>query len=179
MKTIDTKKLTTYAMLVACTVVLSESFALKTELIKIHFGFIPVVMSAILFGWKASASVGILADLLGLMIFPQVGAPNMFFVVIAGLEGLTYGLLLHSKENTFTGKQIFIRGAIASFIVTAILFSICNSLFLWHLYGTAYIVGAMPLRILKNVVLFGIETVMIPTLFVIKNRIVSETSIAQ
>lgn len=178
MKTIDTRKLTTYAMLIACAVVLSESFALKTELIKIHFGFIPVMMSAIIFGWKGSASVAVLADLIGLMVFPQVGAPNMFFVVIAGLEGLTYGLLLYSKDNSLHGKKLFIRGMIASFIVTAILFTTFNSLFLWRLYGTEYIIGAMPLRILKNVVLFCLQTVMVPTLFTIKNRIAKEITFA-
>lgn len=179
-KSFDTRSLTTYAMLMACTIVLSEYFALKTELIKIHFGFIPVIVSAILFGWKASTSIAGLADILGLLIFPQVGAPFLGFTATATLTGFTYGILLHKKDNSLTTKSILIRGIIASFIVTGIIYTIINSLMLGYLYNsyifdmeaiTAIMTPMMPARILKNIVLFAMQVVMIPSLFAVKDRI--------
>lgn len=171
---ISTKQLTIYALFIACNVVLNEYFALRTELLKINFGFVTLVLSAILYGPVASVTIAVLGDGLGLILFPPVGAPHIGFTIITGLVGLTYGLCLYSPKEELKGKKMIAHSVLAAFLVTGVLYTGLNSLLLGYLYGESYIIGAMPLRILKNIVLFAMQVVMIPSMFVVKQRLEKE-----
>lgn len=182
-KSITTKDVTTLGLLIACNIVLNEFLGLRTELLKINFGFLALVLAGMMYGPKASVTVAVLGDILGLMIFPPVGAPHLGFTVITGLVGLAYGVCLHCPcGEVWTTKKTMIRSVMAAFLVTGVLYTGLNSWLLGYLYGEAYIIGAMPLRIVKNIVLFAMQVVMIPSVFVVKERlekgrVVAETNV--
>ncbi|MFI3253217.1 MAG: folate family ECF transporter S component [Eubacteriales bacterium] len=177
---IPTKVLTTLALLVAMNAVLNDGFAIRFELLKFNFGFITVIMAGVLYGPWASMAVGAMGDVLGLLIFPVVGTPNPIFTIIAGVNGLIYGLCLYSKKREFSNKELLIRSAVAAFLVTQVMYTVVNSLVLSHLYGLVYIVptetgyeltAVMITRIFKNFFLFYINMMVIPVVFECKQRI--------
>ncbi len=176
---IPTKVLTTLALLTALNAVLNDGFAIRLELMKFNFGFVTVIMAAILYGPWASVAVGALGDILGLLLFPVVGAPNPIFTIIAGVNGLIYGLCLYSKKD-ISDKALMIRSGIAAFLVTQIMYTVVNSLVLSYLYGSVYIVPTdtgvtftlvMWIRILKNIFLFFVNMMIIPVVFECKQRL--------
>ncbi len=168
---LDTKMMTTLALLTACNVVLNDYFALNTELIKINFGFVTVIMTAVLFGPWGAMSVAMLGDVVGLILFPPQGAPNPIFTILAGIVGLIYGLCLYSKKGDISDKSLLIRSGIAAFLVTQIMYTGVNSYVLGYLYGSGYILPLMPMRIFKNIVLFFVNMMIIPVVFECKNRL--------
>lgn len=178
---IPTKVLTTLALLVAMNAVLNDGFAIRFELLKFNFGFVTVIMAAVLYGPWASMAVGALGDVLGLIIFPVVGTPNPIFTIIAGCNGLIYGMCLYSRKRAFSDKELLIRSAIAAFLVTQVMYTGVNSLVLSMLYGSVYIVPtetgytltvAMMTRIFKNFFLFYVNMMIIPVVFECKQRLV-------
>lgn len=185
---IPTKVLTTLALLVALNAVLNDGFALRFETLKFNFGFLTVIMAAVLYGPWASMAVGALGDVLGLIVFPVIGTPNPIFTIIAATNGLIYGLCLHSKKKEFSDKQLLLRSGIAAFLVTQVMYTGVNSLALSYLYGSIYIVptetgytltAAMILRIFKNIFLFYFNMMAIPVIFEIKKRLEKTNLIPQ
>lgn len=179
MKKMSTQQLVACAMLVAVNVVLNEWFALKTEVLKINFGFVALVLAGILYGPFASTTIAVLGDGLGLILFPPIGAPHLGFTVITGLVGLTYGVCLYSPKEPLQGKKMIFRSCLAAFLVTGVLYTGLNSALLGVVYGQNYIVGAMPVRILKNTVLCCMQCVMIPSMFVVRDRLAKQNLIQQ
>lgn len=161
----DTKTLTTLALLIALNVILNDGFALQTTLIKINFGFVTLIFAGILFGPWGSVTVAVLGDIIGLMVFPPVGAPNPIFTLITGTVGLIYGLCLYSKNGKLTDKSLMVRSGIAAFLVTQIMYTGVNSYTLGYLYGWGYITALMPMRIFKNIVLFFVNMMIIPVIY--------------
>lgn len=179
-KKLPTKVLTTLALLVALNAVLNDGFALRFETLKFNFGFITVIMAAILYGPWASMAVGALGDVLGLIVFPVVGVPNPIFTIIAATNGLIYGLCLYSKKREFGDKELLVRSVIAAFLVTQVMYTGVNSLVLSYLYGSVYFVptdtgyqltAVMILRIFKNLFLFYFNIMVIPVVFECKQRL--------
>lgn len=85
------------AMLTAMAFVLDRFLTFYPTGMKIGVKFIPIVMSAILFGPVCGAIVGGLTDFLGSVLLP-VGTPIPGLTVSAALIGLVYGLFLY-KPN--------------------------------------------------------------------------------
>lgn len=177
---IPTKVLTTLALLVALNAVLNDGFAIRFETLKFNFGFVTVIMAAILYGPWASIAVGALGDILGLIIFPVIGTPNPIFTIISAVNGLIYGLCLSSKKE-IGDKALLIRSGIAAFLVTQVMYTGVNSLVMSYLYGSIYIVPTetgfsftpvMWIRIFKNVFLFFANMMIIPVIFECKQRLV-------
>lgn len=178
-KTISTKTLTVFALFISCNILLNEYFALRTELLKINFGFVVLILAGMFYGWKGATTVAVLGDILGLILFPPVGSPHIGFTIITGMVGAVYGLLLYSPHKKLSSKEILVRSVIAAFLVTGVLYTGLNSLLLAVLYGEGYIMGVMPVRILKNVVLFAIQVVMMPSIFMIKERLEKQNLVPQ
>ncbi len=86
------------ALLVAIEVILSRFLSLQQWNIRFSFGFIPVVIAAILYGPIASASVAACADFVGAIAFPM-GAYFPGFTLTAFINGFLYGLFLHKKQS--------------------------------------------------------------------------------
>ncbi len=174
----NTKVLTTTALLIALNVILSEYLSISTEFLKTNFGFVPVILAAMLFGPKIAMIVAGLGDLIGFFVFPQVGAYFPGFSFTAAMTGLVYGLFLYSAHGTIQGKSLYIRAALAAFLVNGVLYTCLNSFWLGLLYGVPYIMGVLPVRIINNALLFCVQVALIPCIFAFKNRLIRGTYMA-
>ena len=96
----QTVRLITFtALLIALGVILDRLSVLNPGW-KIGFGFIPVVVAAVLYGPSVAAIVYALSDLLAALLFP-IGPYFPGFTVCAAVMGAVYGLFLYGKKVKF------------------------------------------------------------------------------
>lgn len=131
------KCIVTIGMLLAAAVVLDGFGSIRIgDAIKINFTFLPLSMIGILFGPVAGFFAGLLTDIIGYLVNP-VGAFIPWLVLITGLEGLIYGMVLYNVSGEKTVKTV-IRIVAARFAVCAI----CNlTLNTMALYSFGFITG--------------------------------------
>lgn len=131
------KCIVTIGMLLAAAVVLDGFGSIRIgDAIKINFTFLPLSMIGILFGPVAGFFAGLLTDIIGYLVNP-VGAFIPWLVLITGLEGLIYGMVLYNVNGEKTVKTV-IRIVAARFAVCAI----CNlTLNTMALYSFGFITG--------------------------------------
>ena len=98
----STRTLTTLAMLIAIEVILSRFLSVNAWNIKIGFGFIPVVIAAVLYGPLAGGIVGALSDFIGALLFP-IGTYFPGFTLSSFLMGVVFGLFLYKKQSWLQG----------------------------------------------------------------------------
>ena len=70
MSRFNTKTLVTTALLTALEIVLSRFLSIQTQVTKIGFAFVPVVLAAVLLGPLEAGITAALGDFLGAMLFP-------------------------------------------------------------------------------------------------------------
>ena len=98
MSKFSTKTLAALGVLLASEIVLSRFLSIAAWNVKIGFGFVPVVLAAMVYGALPAALVAALGDLLGALLFP-IGPYFPGFTATAFLTGLTFGLLLYRKNS--------------------------------------------------------------------------------
>ena len=86
------------AMLSAMQVVLSRFLSIQTPVVKIGFGFVPVMFAGALYGAGGGALAGALSDVVGALLFPS-GSYFPGYTLTAALSGAVYGWML--GLNTF------------------------------------------------------------------------------
>lgn len=151
----DTKTIVMMGLLIAIEVILSRFASISVWNLKIGFGFVPLVIAAILMGSVKAGIVGALADLVGATLFP-IGAYFIGFTITNFLTGFVYGLFLYKKQSL---TRTIIAVAINHFILSSLL----NTLWISVLYGSPY----LPLfvtRILKSAVMAPIHVFIIHVL---------------
>lgn len=151
-KKITVKKIVTLGLLIALYVILNE----VSKLISLPFGsnirlalnFLPVVLSAILFGPLEAALTGGIGDVLGAFLFPT-GPFFPGFTLTAVLTGLVHGILLH--------KKVTVPRALLSFGIVQFLFGmLLNTLWLTILYQKGFLIF-LPGRVIQAAVSFVVE----------------------
>ncbi len=162
-----TRTLTTLALLTAVEIVLSRFLSINAWNIKIGFGFVPVVIAAILFGPLAAGIVGALADFLGALLFP-IGAYFPGFTLTAFLTGCVLGFFLHPKQGW---PRIIAAVGICQFVFSLFL----NTLWISILYGSPY-VPLLATRLVQCVILTAVQLVCIPLIAKILARYRKEFS---
>jgi ECF transporter S component (folate family) len=126
----STKKLVTLSMLIALQVVLSRFLSVQLWNFKFGFGFIPVVIAAVLMGPLEAAACGAIADFIGSNLFP-IGRYFPGFTLTAGLMGLVFGFFLKNSQT--------LPRAIGAALVNRILFtSLLNSLWIAIIYSAPF-----------------------------------------
>jgi len=86
------------AMMVALEVVLSRFLSISTPLLKIGFGFLPIALTAMLYGPMYSGVAWALSDFIGALLFPV--APYFFgFTLSAFLNGFIWGLFIYKNHT--------------------------------------------------------------------------------
>lgn len=98
-KKITVTTVTTLGALIAIEVILSRFFSIQSWNIRIGFGFIPIVIGALLYGPLGGALVAGIADVIGAILFP-VGTFFPGFTLTACLVGLIYGFFLKKNPTT-------------------------------------------------------------------------------
>lgn len=86
------------AMLSAMQVVLSRFLSIQTSVVKIGFGFVPVMFAGALYGVGGGALAGALSDVIGALLFPS-GSYFPGYTLTAALSGAVYGWLLHRRYD--------------------------------------------------------------------------------
>lgn len=170
-----TRTLVFVGLLIAMEIILTRFFAFQTPTLRIGFGFIPIALSSMLFGPVIGGTTAMLSDILGMMIAPK-GPYFPGFTLSALLRGVILGLFLYKKE-----KSVCRVGAA---ILTTTLFVDLglNTVWLSMLTGKAA-VALIGERLLKSVVMFPVQVLMIPVVwnyigrFVEKNFISNKTII--
>ena len=66
----NTKKITTIGVLLAIQIILSRFLTISTDVVEINLGFLPVVITAILYGPLWGAASSLMGDLIATMMGP-------------------------------------------------------------------------------------------------------------
>ncbi len=181
MNKITTKNIVISALLVALNIVLTRYIAINTPLVKIGFGFLPLIVAALYLGPIYTGMIYAVADVIGVFMVPNA-AFNPVFTLTAFLAGITYGLFLYPsspicKSLTKAGKGLarvfhvseekqrtfsdFFLAFITGFVVT-IVFSLFANTFLIHFYFRVRYEILIPTRLIQAAILIPLHTVMIP-----------------
>ena len=161
-KIFSTKMMATLGILLAMDIVLTRFLSINAWNIRIGFGFVPVVLSGMLFGAVPTMVLGALADFLGAILFPT-GPYFPGFTLTAALTGLTFGYFL-KKENTVRGT------ACAVLIVQFILGLLLNTFWIHLLYHSPF-VPLLATRVVQSAFLSVVQFVTIRALAQLSERI--------
>lgn len=162
---------------IAVSVVL-EMFSIPvTPYIKVNFAFIAVAVIGMLFGPVVCLPAAMICDVIGILVSPTAGFLPAY-TLVAGLQGLIYGLCLYTKIELPFGKKgsdtrfgvnmafFFVRIVAARLLDVIIINLLCNTMLNMH-YGfipqEAYSV-AIKARVFKNVVELAVD---IPLMFAV------------
>ena len=151
-KMTTSKKIVTMALFIAISFVLSRFFSIQIlPTVKISFAFLPIALSAMLFGPLYGGVVGAISDLIGALLVPS-GPFFPGFTLSAFLVGLIYGLVLYKKPKTIA------RFILAPLIITIVVGMFLNTLWLSILFDKAFILITQT-RIIKAVILLPIKVI--------------------
>ena len=113
----STKMIATLAMMVAIQVVLCRFLSINAWNMRLGFDFIPMVVVGIMYGALPAGAAGVVADLIGALMFPS-GDFFPGYTVTAFLSAFTFGLLLHKKQ---TLPRIALTVVITQFVLAMFL----------------------------------------------------------
>ncbi len=174
----STKKMVLLALLIAMQVVFSEFFAIKLPTLKISLSIISLTVMAISFGPIYTAVGMVVADLLGILIFPPQWPVYFGFFISNALTGLFFGLLLYQKYNINVNKKIYLLKIIlACFLVNMGVNTILNTIWLSNMFGDSFI-ALLPVRFVKNVITMLINIVIVSTITPYINYILNKNNLA-
>lgn len=145
------------ALMIALEIICTRFLAIETPIIRIGFGFIPVAMAGVMFGPLLGGSVGVLADILGMIIFPK-GAYFPGFTLSAFVGAAIYGFFFYNKEVSL--KRVILAVGIITLVVNLTM----NTIWLTIITGKAAKALLIP-RFIKEVTMFPIHTVLIYTVW--------------
>lgn len=155
------KKLIALSMLVALEIVLSRFLSINTIGTKIGFSFVPIVITAFLFGPISAGIVYALADFIGAILFP-IGPYFPGFTACAFLMGFTYGFFLYKKQRVGLIKNI-----LPPVLINNIIYGLfINTAWVSILYGSKTYWGWFVFRLAEYALLIPVSIILIP--FVLK-----------
>ncbi|MGH4120580.1 folate family ECF transporter S component [Clostridium sp.] len=140
-------------LLISMEIVLTRFFAIQTPIVRIGFGFIPIVLASVMFGPILGGITAAFSDILGMMLFPK-GAYFPGFTLSAFLAGSIYGILLYKKTKTI------LRIIIAVSIVVIFVDLGLNTYWLSIITGKGVVALIVP-RFIKSVIMLPIQSILI------------------
>lgn len=162
-------KLVVISFMIAIEVVLTRLIAITVPTsFRLSLGFLPVSMTAIMYGpWWAGLAYAI-GDLIGAFLFP-VGPYFPGFTFTAFLTGMFFGLFLYKREVTWKNTLM------ASFLVVVICSLILDTYWIYLLYHIAAL-SLLPLRVVKGVISMLLHITLIPLIW---NKYLSKLEFAK
>jgi len=157
MKNITVKEMAVTAVLIAAEVVLTRFLSIQTPVVRIGFGFLPIVIIATLYGPVYAGIAGAMADFLGAILFP-IGAYFPGFTLTAFLTGVVYGLFLYKRKPGL--KQSFLRVGTAALIVTVVLQLGLDTLWVSIITGSEY-TAWLAVRAIRTAFMLPIQIILI------------------
>lgn len=170
------KCLTITGVFIAISMII-ESFSIDLQFAKLNFAFLAIAVIGMLFGPSVGFMAGLACDVVGYIVHPAGGFLPLY-VLVAGLQGLIYGLCLYHKNDKHSivwvdnlqKKQrditLLLRAVIARLLDVVIINLFLNTALNLH-YGfiPAQSYGAaLVARVTKNAVELCID---LPLLFVL------------
>lgn len=145
------RSLTVCAMMMALNIILGYFTLRFTDFLRIGFGFITQPVVGMAFGPILCGITGMIQDVVSLVLNPT-GAYIPAYTLSVGVSGMFYGLMLHNKRVTLW--RVFLTEFLVIFVGNILL----NSIALAPTVASGF-VGILPSRILKNLLLLPIQTV--------------------
>ncbi|MCX7883501.1 MAG: folate family ECF transporter S component [Caloramator sp.] len=141
------------SLLISLEIILTRFLSIQTPIVRISFGFIPIMISSVMFGPIIGGITGALSDIIGTFLFSTSGYfPG--FTLSAFLSGFIYGVILYN--NKFSVKRIVISVLLVSIIVNLGL----NTIWLSIITKKA-IFTIITLRIIKTAIMIPIQIICI------------------
>ena len=152
-KRFDVKKLVQISLLIALQIILTRFCSIQTPIVRIGFGFVAVVVTAIMYGPICAGVANGIADIIGTILFPT-GAYFPGFTLTAILSGVIYGVFLYKKPITWAR-------IIGASIAINIGLNLClNTYWLSILMGKGFM-ALLPTRIIKELIMIPIKVIII------------------
>ncbi len=152
---LDTRTIVILGLLTALQIVLSRLLSFSVWNMRIGFGFVPIVVAAMMLGPIPAAIVAGLSDVIGALLFP-VGAFFPGFTLTAVLTGAIFGLFLQEKQSPIR--------VVSSVALTQLICSLLiNTYWISILYGAPYVSLFAP-RLIQTAILVPLEIVVIAAL---------------
>lgn len=146
-------KIVSAALLVAIEIIISRFLGIATPIVKISFSFIPLSILAVMYGPVYSCVGAGLADFIGAILFP-IGPYFPGYTVTAALTGLTYGLFLYKRKNSWVN-------IIAAVLVINLFWRLgLNSVWISMTTGKA-MPAIMATRLIKTFITMPIEVILV------------------
>ncbi len=187
MQKFTTKTIVSLSVLVALQIVLTRFCSFSAWNVRIGFGFVALVIAAVVHGPVAAALVGGLGDMIGAIAFPT-GSYFPGFTLTQVLMGLSFGLALYRKPlhvSDANAVDPHADGAAASVLAAAlplpvrasfaVLFNqlvlslLMNTLWISILYGSSF-TGLLTTRVMQAAVTAPIQIAVVLTLAGILRR---------
>ena len=164
----NTRVIIFMGLFIALQIILTRFLSIQTPIVRIGFSFIPLALSAIIFGPLIGGIGAAAADFIGMMLFPVGGTYFPGFTISAFLSAGIYGLLLYKKSKSIT------RISISVILVSLLIESILNTYWLRILTGKAFL-AILPVRLTKILIMIPIQIILIKIIWeYIDNYIKSE-----
>ncbi|MDR3242456.1 MAG: folate family ECF transporter S component [Clostridiales Family XIII bacterium] len=147
-------KICVVAFLIAAEIVLTRFLSINTPIVRVGFGFLPVAITAVLYGplWAAAAYAA--GDILGALLFPT-GPYFPGFTLTAFLTGLTYGFF-------FRKKNVVWKTALPAAAAVCLLLNLGLDTFWLYIIMNQGVFALLPARILKAAIMLPVQTFLIP-----------------
>ena len=163
------KSIAVTGMLIAVSMVI-EMFSIDIGYAKLNFAFVAIAAIGMLFGPTVGFGAGLICDVVGFIALPT-GAFLPLYTLVAGLQGLIYGLCLYYKRELkieIGGKDIslIIRATVARLLDVVLINLLINTKLNLH-YGfipPAAYSSAIAARITKNAIELAVD---LPLLYII------------
>lgn len=152
---LNSRTVSIMGVLIASEIVLSRFASISAWNIRIGFGFVPLIIAAMLLGPIKAGIVGALSDILGATLFPM-GVYFPGFTLTAFCTGIVYGIFLYKKRS-------LLRIVVAVGINQLILSLMVNTLWISILYGSPYGTLFMT-RIIQCAILIPVQIVVISSI---------------
>ena len=149
-KKLSTETIVVAACMIALEIVLSKLVSINISFLRIGFGFLPILILAILYGPIVSGLAYAIGDLIGAFVFPT-GAFFPGFTVTAALTGVIFGLVLYNKKITIP------RALVANTLVCVLCNLLLNTYWLTFMLGKGFTV-LLASRAIKEIVAIPIMT---------------------
>ena len=132
---------------------LIEGLSIDIGMAKVNFAFLAIASIGMLFGPTVGFIAGLLCDVVGYIAHPD-GAFLPVYILVAGLQGLIYGVCLYHKTGKMNQTMLMIRATIARLIDVIFVNLIINTALNMH-YGFIPAVPfsvAVSTRAIKNLI---------------------------
>lgn len=140
-------------LLISMEIVLTRFFSIQTPIVRIGFGFIPIVLASVMFGPVLGGITAAFSDILGMMLFPK-GAYFPGFTLSAFLAGSIYGIVLYKKTRTIL-RIIIVVSIVVIFVDLGL-----NTYWLSIITGKGVVALIVP-RFIKSVIMLPIQSILI------------------